>query len=227
MFYIYEIKCGDYVYIGSTSNKRKRKTEHLRKLKSKTHVNKFFQNVYNKYQTYEFSIIKECISLEIMKMEEEQYILSYKELYDKKCMNILIKYSGGNEWRKYKTVEELQIIDAKRINLSPEKRKKRNSKHRQTLQNKDPEEKRITYEKRLKTLNQNKKRWKSFKVKITYPDDKTILEIFESELDFFTKTNLEETSLRELKNTGIKIIKKRLYWTRHNYPVKTTLEIVE
>jgi len=37
--YIYIMKCNSYVYVGSTNNPKRRKRDHIRKLKSGNHVN--------------------------------------------------------------------------------------------------------------------------------------------------------------------------------------------
>ena len=56
--YIYEVKIGDYYYIGKDmQNKRKR--EHLNLLLKNKHYNKFMQNVYNKYHEFHFKILEE------------------------------------------------------------------------------------------------------------------------------------------------------------------------
>ena len=56
--YIYEIKIGQYYYIGKDMlNKRKR--EHLNLLINNKHYNTFMQNVYNKYKELSFKILVE------------------------------------------------------------------------------------------------------------------------------------------------------------------------
>lgn len=229
IMYIYEITINKYKYIGSTKNKRKRKSDHLRLLKLKKHVNPFVQNVYNKYGDYEFKILEYCEDLEQMKMLEEQYIKEYKLKYDKCCMNILSCYGGGSEWRNYKTVEELKIYDYNRTRLPPEKRAQRNLKHSKTIQNIPRHERQHWYDNGAKKRSENIKERKNYtpiNIQIFYPDGTTKFENYDTEALFFKGTNLEETSLRELKNRGEKVIKRRLKLTKHIFPIGTVLKLI-
>jgi hypothetical protein len=228
MFYIYEINIGDYKYIGSTNYKRKRKSAHLRHLRNNNHANKKMQNVYNKHNEYDFRIIKELTDIDEMKMEEERYIKDYKKTYGKYCMNILMGYGGGSEWRSLLSEEELRAFDKKRTTMSPEKILKRNKKHSETIRNIPMEVRRGWYDDANKTRwnnIKNRKNYTPINVDIINPNGEVVSEIFHSEGDFFKRTKLEESSLRLLKRTGEKIIKKRLYWTRHEYPVGTILKL--
>lgn len=226
---IYQVKIADYYYVGSSKNKNKRKNKHLNDLNNKKHFNKKMQSVYEKYKQYEFSVILEVDTQDEMEKMEGEFIKIYKEKYKNKCINMTDCYGGGSNWRKYKTKEELKEHDDKRIKLSPEKRKQRNSNHSKTLQNKPPEFWEEKREKFLDTFYKNIKKRKNYtpiNCEISYPNGDVIYKSFDSEGIFMNETNLEETSLRILKNTGIKIIKRRLHWTRHNFPIGTVIKLI-
>lgn len=226
---IYEIQIGEYFYVGSTKSKGKRKSRHLSTLKKGKHFNKFMQNVYDKYEAYNFKVLVECKTLDDMKYIEEETIKDYKSKYGKLCMNITTKYGGGSEWRNHKTEEELKIHDFNRTNLSPEKRKLRNTSHSQTIQNIPYEDRKDWYDRAVDTRLKNiksRKNYNPISFKIILPSGETTVENYDTETQFFDNTKLEETSLRELKNTGEKIIKRRLHWTRHRFPVGTILKLI-
>lgn len=48
--YVIEIEGCEKFYIGSTINFKRRKWEHLNKLRKNKHYNPYMQNVFNKYQ---------------------------------------------------------------------------------------------------------------------------------------------------------------------------------
>lgn len=224
---IYEIKINKYRYIGSTKNKSKRKYTHLKLLKNNKHFNKFMQNVYNKHNEYEFIVLKFCKNKIEMQKTEEKYIKIYKKIYGDLCVNVLCKYGGGSEWRKYKSKDELKIHDYKRTRLSPEARIKRNKTHSETIKNIPADERKDWYARGAKKRADNikfRKNYTPINLKITFLDGTIEYQNYDTENLFFKGTNLEETSLRELKKNGKKIIKKRLHWTRHNFPIGTILE---
>lgn len=226
---IYEIKMGDYFYVGSSKNGKRRKLQHLWKLKRSEHFNKFMQNVYDTHDDFNFTILKECETIEDMKCSEESTIEKYKCLYGDKCMNLTTKYGGGSEWRNHKTEEELKIIDYNRTHLSPEKQIIRNQNHSQTIQNIPYADRKDWYlraaDSRAKNIK-DRKNYSPIKFEIILPDGNVSIENYDTETEFFNNTCLEETSLRELKNSGEKIIKRRLCWTRHRFPVGTVLRII-
>ena len=90
---IYTIKSliDDRIYIGSSSNLIRRKSNHFWKLKNKNHANVKLQNFVNKYgiENLLFEIIEECN--ENLLIEREQY---YFELLNPK-FNIL-KIAGNS-----------------------------------------------------------------------------------------------------------------------------------
>jgi hypothetical protein len=128
----------------------------------KKHFNPFIQRVFDKHGEMTFTIIQTCDSLEEMKKTEEHYIEVYKEKYDKLCMNVLTSYGGGSEWRKYKTEEELKVLDYNRTRLSPEKRKQRNLTHSKTIQNIPKHERQHWYDNAAKKRSERIKERKNY-----------------------------------------------------------------
>lgn len=72
---IYKIVCNGKQYIGSSVNITQRLKVHVRTLRNKTHHNKTFQNLYNKYkeEQFEFCVLEEC-SKDILIKREKYYI---------------------------------------------------------------------------------------------------------------------------------------------------------
>lgn len=97
---IYEIKIGQYYYIGKDMlNKRKR--EHLNLLIKNKHYNKFMQNAFNKYQEFNFSILEEGdFSREELNQKEIETIKAYREKYSKE--NIMNLTDGGDGGKGHK-----------------------------------------------------------------------------------------------------------------------------
>lgn len=54
---IYKIKIDKYEYVGQSKNITNRIAQHKKKLKYNIHPNKYLQNVYNKYKTFEYNIL--------------------------------------------------------------------------------------------------------------------------------------------------------------------------
>jgi group I intron endonuclease len=75
--YIYQIKNLDNgkIYIGSTSNFKSRKSNHINNLRNGTHVNRFLQNAWNKHgeNAFEFSIL-ETTTIEDQYYKEQEYL---------------------------------------------------------------------------------------------------------------------------------------------------------
>lgn len=225
-FVIYCVKCGPYYYIGSTKNATKRKSRHLEQLTKGSHFNPKLQNVYNKYKEYNYSIIYVCIDQSDMEIEEANFIKLYKEQYGEYCTNLLDVYGGGSSWRQYKTPEELKVHDDKRINLSTEKRKQRNEAHKNTIKNTPQHIKDERMKRKIESSRKNIKNRKNYTpIHVTFiiPNECEYSVVYDSESEFFKNTKLEETSIRELKTLGVKTIKRRLHWTKHNYPIGTII----
>lgn len=91
---IYEIKIGQYYYIGKDMlNKRKR--EHLNLLLKNKHYNSFMQNAYNKYKELSFSILIEGdFSKEELNLLEINKIKEYRLMFGKE--NIMNLTDGGD-----------------------------------------------------------------------------------------------------------------------------------
>jgi hypothetical protein len=60
-----------HYYIGQAVNLNRRKSQHLRDAKKGKHTNSRFQNCYNKYGSFEFSVIEVCSSDELNKVESK------------------------------------------------------------------------------------------------------------------------------------------------------------
>lgn len=67
--WIYKITVGKKVYIGSTTDPKKRKKDHLRGLLGNTHHNCKLQRAYNKRKEFLWEIIEECHEVERWKRE--------------------------------------------------------------------------------------------------------------------------------------------------------------
>ena len=81
---IYAISCNDRYYIGSATDWSRRVKEHKHALKHNKHVNKFMQNVYNKYGGFMYKILE---NVEGDLYEREQVFID-RHFDDPKCMNI-------------------------------------------------------------------------------------------------------------------------------------------
>ena len=83
---IYRINLGNgNFYIGSASNLRRRKLEHIRLLKSAKHHNLRMQNSWNKYGLFDFSILEQC-EKDLLAIREQVWIDQH--FNDPKNLNI-------------------------------------------------------------------------------------------------------------------------------------------
>lgn len=96
---------GSYFYIGSAVNLNKRKSVHLHNLKNEKHCNKKMQNIYNKYNDFDFKIL-ELVEVNSLIEKEQFYIDTLKP-----NINILKK---ANSSLGYKHNEDT-IIKLKKI----------------------------------------------------------------------------------------------------------------
>lgn len=123
MFVLYEIKNKEtnFRYIGCSKVYETRWERHLRDLNDNSHHNIHLQRAWNKYgeSSFEFSIIKEVDSEEVMFLEEAELISNSNNLY-----NIAEGGSGGDIFTNHPNKEEY------RKNLSKS----------QIERNKDPKE---------------------------------------------------------------------------------------
>jgi hypothetical protein len=230
--WIYKINIDDYEYIGSTYNKKgpeERRRQHVRGLIKGTHVNKKMQNVFNKHQTFRYTVLCSCLKLEHLIHIEEEFILQSMNVLKDKCLNLTLSYSGGSGWMKFKSSEEIQKIHSKR-RLSPSRQQIRNLAHKQTLQAKSEEEKEKIYKKqsdgRKKNLV-NRKNYTPINLEITIPGGRPSVDIYHTEQDFFKKTRFETSTLCTLKQHGIHVVKRILPNTKHNYPKGTIVKFIK
>lgn len=83
---IYRIELGNgWFYIGSAVDLRRRKREHLRTLNSQIHFNSRMQNIWNKYGVFEFTILEEYATNELV-IREQIYL--DKHFDDPKNVNL-------------------------------------------------------------------------------------------------------------------------------------------
>ena len=84
--YKIENKINKMVYIGSTNNFERRKSEHLKDLSNGSHCNFKLQNDYNKYgkDAFVFFMIKNIDNKHSLKIEERSEIESYIEIMSRK-----------------------------------------------------------------------------------------------------------------------------------------------
>ena len=84
--YKIENKINKMVYIGSTNNFERRKSEHLKDLSNGNHCNFKLQNDYNKYgkDAFVFFMIKNIDNKHSLKIEERSEIESYIEIMSRK-----------------------------------------------------------------------------------------------------------------------------------------------
>ncbi len=96
MAVIYEIRIGEYYYIGSTNDAAVRRSNHISQLRSQTHGNSFMQRVFNKYgeANFEFIVLEEVPDHEQFKAEQ-LYLDKYFALNDGKFMNAASFATGG------------------------------------------------------------------------------------------------------------------------------------
>jgi group I intron endonuclease len=106
MIGIYIIKnlVNNKVYIGQTSNIKKRQAEHKRYLNNKGHHNIYLQNAWNKYGEYnfKFSIIEEC-TINELNIKEQYWIEYYKSNIRKYGYNMT---NGGDGVRGFNFSDE-------------------------------------------------------------------------------------------------------------------------
>ena len=82
---LYQINIGDYFYFGQAQDLKKRKSQHLSRLKKGTHNNPLMQNVYNKYQKFDFQEVLHC-SVDDLDQQEQRLLDAFWGTEG--CMNI-------------------------------------------------------------------------------------------------------------------------------------------
>lgn len=98
MIGIYKIHCkvDDKVYIGYSSNIKKRFSLHKLKLKNNTHENSYLQNAWNKHgeDAFSFVILEECV-LKLCIEKEDYYVKQYKSHHRRFGYNLAITGVGN------------------------------------------------------------------------------------------------------------------------------------
>lgn len=98
MIGIYKIQCkiNNKVYIGYSSNIKKRFYLHKFKLKNNKHENSYLQNAWNKYSedAFSFIIIEECL-LNLCIEREDYYVKKHKSYFRKFGYNLAITGIGN------------------------------------------------------------------------------------------------------------------------------------
>jgi group I intron endonuclease len=98
MIGIYKIQCkiNNKIYIGYSSNIKKRFYLHKLKLKKNKHENSYLQNAWNKYgeDAFSFIIIEECL-LNLCIEREDYYVKEYKSYFRKFGYNLAITGIGN------------------------------------------------------------------------------------------------------------------------------------
>ena len=93
-------------YIGSSKDIKKRWYAHKSTLKLNKHMNIYLQRSYNKYGKENFSyVLLEKTDIDNLLLKEQEYLDKYKN--DKKCYNIGIKSSGGDNLSNHPNKEEI------------------------------------------------------------------------------------------------------------------------
>ena len=82
---VYKINVGNLYYIGSSTNLKGRKRNHIKELQEGTHNNYRLQQEYNQTKTYEFSILTTCEWHEV-RIIEQDYLDRYFDA--PRCANI-------------------------------------------------------------------------------------------------------------------------------------------
>lgn len=120
---IYKIEIGCYIYIGQSIDILNRIKQHKNKLKRNSHCNKFMQNVFNKYKTFESEILIKC-SKEYLVEYEDICINSYDQNFVLNIMPASWSLPRTKEWKEkmsvihktsIKAIEARKIVNKKRL----------------------------------------------------------------------------------------------------------------
>lgn len=106
---VYQIWLGDYYYFGSAEDCDDRcLKEHLSALKCGTHRNKKMQNVFDKYQTFEYQIVVECDDRDTAYAWEQGFIDTHIGL--QKCLNLNASAAKPPGFAGKKHSEETKLL---------------------------------------------------------------------------------------------------------------------
>jgi group I intron endonuclease len=133
----------DRIYIGSTTNYKLRKSQHLYKLKTNTHENSKLQNYYNKYgvENFEFKVIELLEETDLLKIREieqsylnkyfaQEYIISNRldKRFDELTLNISPEVSMEIHYWTEERRERQRLRNKSRVWTEYSKQKMKNSK---------------------------------------------------------------------------------------------------
>ena len=108
---VYEIWVGPYFYQGSSDNVERRIRQHRTCLEGDRHSNKKMQNVFNKYQSFEWQLLVEC-DKGLVQSYEDDYIQT--NWGDDKYLNLKPSgYSGGSHRKGAKHTNETRELLSK------------------------------------------------------------------------------------------------------------------
>ena len=114
---IYRLDIGPYSYIGSAKNLKQRVNKHERELLSKKHSNVHMQNVFNKYNHFNF-VILETLSEDEDQFEIEQTYLDCLDFKDQHTLNKSFVARGMNsEMAKALTIKNIEIWKTNLLSL--------------------------------------------------------------------------------------------------------------
>tara|TARA_R100000951_G_scaffold112807_1_gene113738 strand:+ start:2403 stop:3110 length:708 start_codon:yes stop_codon:yes gene_type:complete len=221
----------EYYYIGGCWSKagfNYRVSVHLSAFRKGKHHNKFLQHVFNKYgeDSILFTLIEDMSKSSDEEIQDREEQLLVEAVKDPNCTNVSTRAYGGFT-TAHKSPKERAKSYRKMVKSMPWK--ERNKRHSKTLQNKTDEDWDIIAEKLRKTRKRNRKQHKSYKpMSVTFqiPGKSKTTKVFESEADFMSSTNFENTTICKLKRTKTHTVKRILPDTKHSYPKGTVLTLL-
>lgn len=129
---IYMIRFGDdehaHYYIGQSADIERRKKEHVRELRNRTHPNLYMQNVFNKYgeESMTFEVLCECSEDKLDELEEYYIYTMYAFVEDN--VHGLNLTTGGNGIRNHAEETKQKISKAHKGKVLSEEVKQKLSK---------------------------------------------------------------------------------------------------
>lgn len=109
---VYYLFIGNYFYIGSSRNVRKRIARHLADLVANRHANQKLQRVFNKHLQFRFFV---CEVTDDLRAAEQLEI--NKSINDKYCCNLSKSTSALFEGRKHSRKTKVRMQDRKRTKM--------------------------------------------------------------------------------------------------------------
>jgi len=108
---LYQISIGDFFYFGQAQDLKRRKYDHLSKLKKGTHENPIMQNVYDKYQEFDFKEVLHC-SVEELNQQEQRLLDAFWRTEG--CMNICQYAEASFRGRKHSEETKKKMSEAQK-----------------------------------------------------------------------------------------------------------------